>query len=187
VDAATTKVVDARAALFLEDDDDVARRLEGRIDDAQKVTFRSVDGETITLITVFEYMIGNTDMSMFRQHNIRLVRVPSGTIYPVPYDFDYSGLVHARYAVPDKQFGLGTVRDRLYRGPCRPATDLEPFFAKMRNIKADMLALYDSIPELDEKYRRDARQYLEQFYRTIDRPGDVKRAFIDNCGNRAGM
>ena len=187
VEAATKKTVAARAALFLEDDDDVARRLEGRIDDAQKITFRSVDPDTITLLTVFAYMIGNTDMSMFRQHNIRLVRVPSGVLYPVPYDFDYSGLVHTRYAIPDKQFGLVTVRERLYRGPCRTAADFERIFVRMREVKADILALYDSVPPLEEKYRRDARQYLEQFYRTIDRPNDVKRAFLDNCGNRAGM
>jgi hypothetical protein len=187
VDAATKKTVTTRASLFLEDDDDVARRLEGRIDDSQKITFRSVDADTITLLTVVAYMIGNTDMSMFRQHNIRLVRVPAGTIYPVPYDFDYSGLVHARYAVPDKQFGLATVRDRLYRGPCRTTADFERFFARLREVKADVLALYDTIPELEENYRRDARQYLEQFYRTIDRPNDAKRAFVDNCGNRAGM
>jgi hypothetical protein len=187
VEAATKKTVAARAGLFLEDDDDVARRLEGRIDDAQKITFRSVDADTITLLTVVAYMIGNTDMSMFRQHNIRLVRVPTGVLYPVPYDFDYSGLVHARYAVPDKQFGLATVRDRLYRGPCRTGTDLERFFARLREVKAEVLALYDTVPPLEEKYRRDARQYLEQFYRTIDRPNEVKRAFLDNCGNRAGM
>ena len=187
VDAATKKPVASRASLFLEDDDDVARRLEGRIEDLEKVMFRSVDAETITRLTLFEYMIGNTDMSMFRLHNIRLVRTPSGTLYPVPYDFDYSGLVNARYAVPDKQFGLVSVRDRLYRGPCRPAAELEPFLARMREIRADVMALYDSAPGLTDGYRRDAKSYLDQFYRTIERPNDVKRAFVDNCGNRAGM
>jgi hypothetical protein len=187
VDAATKKPVAARAALFLEDDDDVARRLEGRIEDIEKVTFRSVDTETITRLTLFEYMIGNTDMSMFGLHNIRLVRTPSGVLYPIPYDFDYSGVVNARYAVPDKQFGLTSVRDRLYRGPCRPAADLEPFLARMREIRADVMALYDATPGLSQRYRRDAKSYLDQFYRTIDRANDVKRAFVDNCGNRAGM
>ncbi len=187
VDAATKKPVARRAALFLEDDDDVARRLGGRIDDSRKLTFRHVDTDTVTLLTVFAYMIGNTDMSMSLQHNIRLVRTPSGVLYPVPYDFDYAGVVDTRYALPDKQFGLTSVRDRLYRGPCRTASDLQPFFAKMRDVKAEILALYDSIPQLDVKYRRNARQYLEESYKTIDRPSDVRRAFVDPCGNRAGM
>lgn len=187
VDASTKKPIASRAALFLEDDDDVARRMEGRIEDIEKLTFRSVDAETITRLTVFSYMIGNTDMSMFRLHNIRLVRTLSGRLYPIPYDFDYSGLVNARYAVPDKQFGLASVRDRLYRGPCRPAADLEPFLAHLREVRSDVMALYDSTPGLSDGYRRDAKAYLEQFYRTIERPNDVKRAFVDNCGNRAGM
>jgi hypothetical protein len=187
VDAATKKPLSTNPALFLEDDDDVARRLEGRIEDLEKITFRSVDNETITRLTLFAYMIGNTDMSMFRLHNVRLVRTLSGTLYPVPYDFDYAGLVNARYAIPDKQFGLGSVRDRLYRGPCRPAAELEPFLAQMRELRDKVMAVYDLPVGITPGYRRDAKAYLEQFYRTIERPADIKRAFVDNCGNRAGM
>jgi hypothetical protein len=186
VDQATQKPVGSHYALFIEDDDDVARRMEGRIADLLKITFRGVDPETIRLLTIFAYMIGNTDMSMYVLHNIRLVQTPAGTLYPVPYDFDYSGLVNARYAIPDKQFGIASVRERLYRGPCATQAQLEPFFVKFRAVKADVMALYDSVPDLDEKYRRSARSYLEGFYRIIDKPGDVKRAFVDGC-DRAGM
>jgi hypothetical protein len=187
VDAVTKKPLTARPGLFLEDDDDVARRLEGRIEDLEKITFRSVDADTVTLLTLVHYMIGNTDMSMYRLHNIRLVRHRQGTLFPVPYDFDYSGVVNARYAVPDKQFGIASVRERLYRGPCRTAAELEPFLARLREIRNDVMSLYDSVPGLDDRYRRDAKSYIDQFYRMIDRPNDVKRAFIDNCANRAGM
>ena len=38
-----------------------------------------------------------------------------------------------------------------------------------------------------EKFIASGKAYLEQFYRTIDRPGDVKRAFIDGCVKRAYM
>jgi hypothetical protein len=105
----------------------------------------------------------------------------------VPYDFDYSGIVDARYAVPAKQFKLTSVRDRIYRGPCRTAAEFEPFFQKMLAVKAQTLALFDSIPGMDANYRKDSQAYLESFYQTISKPGDVKKAFIDECGNRAGM
>ena len=94
--------------MFIEDDDDVARRMGGRITDQQR-TARSAAStpRPITLMSLFEYMIGNTDMSMFRQHNIRLVQTPASVRYPVPYDFDYSGLVNTRATPsPDKQFGI---------------------------------------------------------------------------------
>lgn len=187
VDAASKNVLESRMAIFIEDDDDVARRLEGRDIETQKLVFRRVDYDTITLLSLFEYLIGNTDMSMFLLHNIVLVQTQSGVIYPVPYDFDYSGLVDTRYAIPAKQFNLTSVRDRLYRGPCRTAAEFEPFFAQMLEAKAQTLALFDSIPGMEPNYRKDAQKYLERFYQTISKPGEIKKAFLDECGNRAGM
>jgi hypothetical protein len=187
VDATNKKPIGTRFGMFIEDEDDVAKRMEGRIVDLAGVTFNRVDPETMVLMSVFEYMIGNTDMSMFKKHNVRLVQTPAGLRFPVPYDFDYSGLVDASYAIPAKHFGLATVRDRLYLGPCRTAAEFEPFFAKFRAIKSEVMAIYDALPGMSPSSRNNAKNYLEQFYRTIDRPGDVKRAFIDNCDNRPYM
>src|SRR5215470_2507241 len=184
VDEATKKPVANRMALFIEDDDDVARRLEGRTIDTQKLVFRQVDYDTATLMTIFEYMIGNTDMSMYLLHNVVLVQTPKKITYPVPYDFDYSGLVDPRYAIPSKQFNISSVRDRLYRGPCRTAAEFQPFFEKFNELKPRVMELYDTIPGMDPGFRRDAQRYLESFYATISRPADVKRAFIDDCNNR---
>lgn len=187
VEAATQKPIANRMALFIEDDDDVARRLEGRIAELQKLVFRQVDYDAVTLMALFEYMIGNTDMSMYLLHNVVLVQRPGKMLIPVPYDFDYSGLVDARYALPAKQFGLTSVRDRLYLGPCRTAAEYEPFFQQMLAVKAQTLALFDTIPALEPNYRKNSQKYLERFYQTISKPSDAKKAFIDGCGNRAGM
>ena len=116
-----------------------------------------------------------------------LVQTPSKKTFPVPYDFDYSGLVDARYAVPSKQFNITSVRDRVYRGPCRTAAEFQPFFDKFIAVKAQVMALFDSISGIDAGFRKDAQKYVEGFYQTISKPGDIKRAFIDECNNRAGM
>jgi hypothetical protein len=187
VDEATKKPIGNRMALFIEDDDDVARRLEGRTIETQKLVFRQTDYDTATLMTIFEYMIGNTDMSMYLLHNVVLVQTPKKTVYPVPYDFDYSGLVDARYAIPAKQFNITSVRDRIYRGPCRSAAELQTFFEKFNEVKPKVMELYDTIPGMDAGFRKDAQKYLDGFYSTINKPGDVKKAFIDDCNNRAGM
>src|SRR6476620_1912810 len=187
VDEATKKPVANRMALFIEDDDDVARRMEGRIIETQKLVFRQTDYDTATLMTIFEYMIGNTDMSMYLLHNVVLVQTPKKTVYPVPYDFDYSGLVDARYAIPAKQFNITSVRDRIYRGPCRSAAELQTFFEKFNELKPKIMAIFDSVPGMDAGYRKDAQKYLEGFYSTISKPGDGKKAFIDEGNNRAGM
>jgi hypothetical protein len=187
VDTESQKVIATRQAIFIEDDDDVAKRMGGRIIETQKLVYRRVDWETVTLMTLLQYMIGNTDWSMYLLHNIVLVQVPKGTIYPVPYDFDYSGLVDARYAIPAKQFNLTSVRDRLYLGPCRPPEELDPFFTRFHAIKDQTYALFDSIPGMEDNYRRSSQKYLDRFYQTISRPNDVKRAFVDGCNKRVGM
>ena len=188
VDSVQSKTLNTHYAMFIEDDDDVARRMSGRISDRTGLLFRNVHADTILLMTLFEYMIGNTDMSMKVQHNVRIVETPENVFYPVPYDFDYSGLVDTSYAAADtKQLGIESVRDRLYRGPCKTAAELEPFFARFRAARPDITALYSALPDMTPSYRKNALKYLDGFYRTIDRRGAVKAAFIDRCDNRQGM
>jgi len=184
VDSVGGKTLTTRYAMFLENDNDVARRMDGRIAEVPRLLFRSLDSEMLLLTTIFEYMIGNTDFSIYALHNFRLVQNQAGIRYAVPYDFDLSGLVHTYYAIPDRAIGIKSVRDRLYRGPCRGVEELEPILAEFRAKKNEVMALYDSLPDLDPEYRREARQYLEEFYSTITRSGLVKRAFVDGCSKR---
>ena len=126
LDAATGKLVAEEAGLFIEDDDDVAKRLEGRITTADKPLFVTIEPASLNLMMLFEYMIGNTDFSIVEQHNVRLVQTPAGRRFVVPYDFDYSGLADADYARPSKALSIVSVRDRLFRGPCRTADEWQP-------------------------------------------------------------
>lgn len=187
IDEKSGKRVATRAALFVEHDDDVARRLGGRASDALRVPFFRTDIDTTMVMTLFEYMIGNTDMSILALHNVRLVETPGRAFLPIPYDFDSSGVVNARYARPGPQLGLSSVRERLYRGPCRTAEQLEEHFARFRAARTEMLRVYDAVPKIQPDYPREARAYLDEFFGTIDRPARVKRAFIDGCNSRAGM
>ncbi|MGC4082347.1 MAG: hypothetical protein QM736_09640 [Vicinamibacterales bacterium] len=114
------------------------------------------------------------------------VRAANGTVYPVPYDFDYSGIVNARYAVPAAALNLPTVRERMYRGPCLKAEELTPYLSPLQGMRASILGVYDTVPGLDADYRNDARHYLDGFFRMLEKPGDVKRAFLDGC-SRATM
>jgi hypothetical protein len=174
--------------VLLEDDDDLAKRLEGRVV-TEPALFNRLDMRSFGLMAMFEYMIGNLDVSIIGQHNVRTIQIPTLTVYPVPYDFDYSGLVDAPYAVPPPgpdYAKLGTVRDRMYRGPCRPESEVQAFLGLFRSIKPDVWAIFDEIPGLDPGKKRRALSYLDDFYRRIDRPAEVKTEFFDPC-IRTGM
>jgi len=186
IDPATKKVSKPRYGLFIEDDDDVAERMDGRIIDDTDITWAMIEPDSSTWLGLFEYMIGNTDMSVVAQHNVRSVETAAGKKRVVPYDFDYSGLVDTTYSVPFAGLNLVSVRDRLFRGPCRTPEELAPYFAKLKELKPQIYALYDDLPDMSASYRKNARGYLDEFYKMVDRPAEVKKNIIDGC-KKLGM
>jgi len=187
VDAASGKPLATRYGMFIEDDSDVARRALARSIELPRTLFKDLEPESLTTMALFEYMIANTDISILKLHNVKLMVTEQRTIYPVPYDFDFSGLVDTPYANPDPKLGIATVRERIYRGPCRSQAEFEAVLGKFRAKKADILALYDSLPDLNAGYRKGARSYLEDFYSIIERPDRVKRALVDGCVRASTM
>jgi hypothetical protein len=44
-----------------------------------------------------------------------------------------------------------------------------------------MLALVDSMRDLEAGTRRDVKDYVDGFFRSIDKPGSIKKTFVDGC------
>jgi hypothetical protein len=187
IDQASDKTITTRQAMFIEDEDDVARRAEGRLAELPRVLFSNLDQDSLNLVMLFAYMVGNTDFSIYTLHNVRLVMTPTRTLYPVPYDFDLSGLVHPPYAIPDRRLGISDVRDRLYRGPCRAPDEFEKPLALFREKRDQVMRLVDSVPGMTQASRQDVRRYLQDFYSSIDRPASVKRTLVDGCKSTPTM
>jgi hypothetical protein len=187
VDEKSKKKGAARYALFIEHENEVARRNEGRIVELPRVSFSDVDSETLTRAMLFEFMIGNTDMSIWALHNIRLMQKSNRTLLIVPYDFDLSGFVHAPYAIPDRKLGLRSVVDRLYRGPCRTTEQIEAAAAPFRAKRGELMSVVEGIRDLESATRAEVKDYLEGFFRTIDKPSSIKKQFVDGCKNGAMM
>jgi hypothetical protein len=171
----------ARYALFIEHENDVARRAEGRVVELPRVVFKDLEDQTLTRMMLFEYMIGNTDFSIWALHNVRIVQKPDRTLLGVPYDFDLSGLVHAPYATPDRRLGLRSVVDRRYRGPCRSTDEFDAAAAPFRAKHAEMLALIGGMRDLDQSLRGEMKEYVEGFFRAIDKPASIKKTLVDGC------
>jgi hypothetical protein len=186
VDQATGQPAGTRHAMFIEDEGDVAKRMEGRIVELPRLLFKDVDTDTLLPMMIFEYMIGNTDFSIYALHNVRLVQRPDKSIHPVPYDMDFSGLVHASYAVPDRALMLTSVRDRMYRGPCRKQEQIDPYIANFVAKKEVLRALPDSIPGLDKSSRDDTKSYLDGFFSAIKTTKDARRLFVE-CADKSTM
>jgi hypothetical protein len=167
--------------LFIEHENDVARRAEGRVVELARVVFSDIESETLTRMMLYEYMIGNTDMSIWALHNVRLMQKPDRTLLVVPYDFDLSGFVHAPYAIPDRRLGLRSVLERMYRGPCRNTDEFDSAAAPFRAKRTEVLALVDSMRDLEPAVRGEMKDYVAGFFRMIDKPASIKKALVDAC------
>lgn len=182
VDAAGKRDTLTRHAFFVEDKPALAARIGGKVFDMQEVHDENTERDQTTLVTVFQYFIGNTDWSVWALHNILLVELPPEP-FPtaIPFDFDWSGVANAPYAKPDYRLKIRTVRERLYRGYCRPVEELEPVFALFNQKKDEIYALYQTQEGLTEETRRKALEYFDEFYKTINDPKAVEREFIRSC------
>lgn len=181
VDARSKKKLSTHSALFLEHENDVARRLSGREAKLEHMPFDQFDRNALTTTMMLEYMLGNTDYSIWTLHNVVIVQDKKRKFYPVAYDFDLSGMVHAPYAAPDPRLSLKSVTDRLYRGPCRTLDEFDAAAEPFRAHKVDMLAAIDAVGDLDGAHKREMKDYLDSFFRRIATPESIKKTFVDGC------
>ncbi len=172
------KALGTRTGMFLEDDTDVARRLEGRTVKLQRLMFDDMDADSLMPAMIFEFMVGNTDVSLYALHNVTIVQKPDRSLHLIPYDFDLSGLVNPPYAVPARGLLIKSVTDRLYRGPCRNQERVDPYVANFVAKREIIRGLPEQIPGISKQGRDDARNYIDSFYGAIKTPKDVKGLFV---------
>ncbi len=138
----------------------------------------------MTFVNLFQYMIGNTDWSIPRCHNIKLMVPKNDTLaqpFAIPYDFDYCGLVDASYAVPDERFEIPSVRDRLYRGFPRTFNELQAVVDVFNEKKESILYYINHFDLCSTRCRKAMIAYLEQFYETISSRKKIQSIFISNA------
>ena len=145
---------------------------------------RSADAMEIATLDLFEYAIGNTDWSVVKGHNMLLVEVRGGLVTPVPYDFDFSGLVDAEYASVSPKLGTSSVRQRIFRGVCRPDTDWDAAFGHFAARREAVLRLADEIPDLQPRAACRRHRLFESSFATFASPERRETEVIDAC--RAG-
>lgn len=159
-----------RYGFLLEDVDALAARLGGVALEAREVHPLQLDPVASVQQELFQYMVGNTDFSAVFSHNTELVGLPNGTYQAVPYDFDFAGIVDARYAMPDTSLGTRSVRERVYRGFCRPGVDWTAIYAHFSERRAAFEAVIRGLPELDARAADRAVRYLDDFFKTLESP-----------------
>lgn len=140
--------------------------------------------DEMLLVSMFQYMIGNGDYSVVGRHNIKLLGMPefgSKGYTPVPYDFDYSGMVNAYYAEPGENLGISSVTQRYYLGPCAEEEAWLRTMQHMEEHREEIMDLLHSFPYLDEKEKNRVIAYIEKYYLSAATPRFIKEKLEKTC------
>lgn len=138
----------------------------------------------IDKLTIFNYMIGNSDYSITGRHNIKILKSQDHTKpmpKAIPYDFDYSGFVNAYYAVPGENLGIKSVTERYYLGACRTDSVYNETIAYFKSIKPEIIALISNNLYLSDRSKKEALDYIESFYTEITLPRFFDRRLRSTC------
>lgn len=176
-------------AFFLEDIGLAASRHGMSWLDIPSQWLDDLDSKQVTLISLFQYMVGNTDWSMLMSqedtrccHNVALLRGEGDDHNTaLPFDFDHAGLVNAPYAEPDERLGIRQVTQRLYRGLCIHNDQLPNAIDIFNDRRPELEALFtrDDLPF--PKARARALRYIDGFYEIINDPEKLEKNVIGAC------
>lgn len=187
VDSASGKPMTTRYAFIQEDPARMSARLGGKILAIKGAGPGDTQPGAMVTMSLFEYLIGNTDWSISGLHNVELfARNDGNDPFPIARDFDFAGLVNARYATVDPRLPIRTVRNRLYRGYCAPNEEYPKAFALFDSKKEAIYGLYhDKVGSLlPPDLVTETLKYFDDFYKTIDNPKNAKSDIIEACAGK---
>jgi hypothetical protein len=173
---------------FIEPAEMLASRTNSLQIKPRAITQKNIFPKVMDRLAIFNYMIGNYDWAVPNQHNIvilkPLVYESLGLALAIPYDFDWTGLVNASYAIPAEVVGTQNVRERLFLGVCRSKAvyqeDLEIFLKK----KDEFYRVINEFPYLDKNAKKDMILYLDEFYDKLEGRRDlIIDILLNSCKN----
>lgn len=150
--------------LLIEDTAQLRARIQAeKKENAYSLPRERFNKNQVKIVSLFNYMIGNSDWSISGMRNVKVLLRNEKCIL-VPYDFDFSGLVDAPYTVLKAEHGIASARDRVFLGFEEDSQDLK---STMRYFKKKRKEITDVIKDCTLLSRRDKKimlRYIDSFY-----------------------
>ena len=174
--------------VLIEHRDQLAARRSREYVEIPKTTVDSLDPVHTNIVSLYQYLIGNTDFSPVQGspgepccHNHVLFAQQAEPLVSIPYDFDNTGIVDADHAGPNPRFGLRGVTQRLYRGRCVNNHLLPQTFELFREKRAEINSLIRNLDGMSNNSRRKTLSFVNGFYDVIEDPKKVERFLVKAC------
>jgi len=174
-------------AFFIEPVEILGERIKAIEVESLKLSQKNILPQMMDRMAIFNYMIGNTDWSVPNQHNCKVLSSLdynyAGIGIIVPYDFDYSGLVDADYAIPFEDLGIESVRERKYVGICRTEDIFVNALKEFTDKKEALYKVINDFQLLNEKEKSKMIGYLDSFYANFDQNNSVAKDILRDCNS----
>ena len=135
-----------------------------------------------TLVTIFQYMIGNTDWSIPNYHNIKMLipkDSPQVKPYIVPYDFDYAGAVNTPYAAPNESRPITNVTERFYMGLPRTFEMVKVVTDSFMAERATFNNMIKDWSLLNSFHKKEMSGFIDDFYKVLESDRSIRLTFVD--------
>lgn len=166
---------------FIEDVDDLAIHLQRSAFAATGARFEDLETEPLSMLSMFEYFIGNTDWSIAGLHNVALLRDSTARTVPVAFDFDWTGAVDPSYAFPDKSLPIHSVTERLYRGNCMTPEQFTTVVDRFRAKRDAIDAIFTRLPQLSPDRVKQMRRFYGDFWKATDDSRGFQKEIARDC------
>lgn len=150
------------------------KQLEDRLgleecEDCLGVQPDQLNREAESMHAVFQYMIGNADFNLSMVRNLKLLGNGSSQgLIPVGYDFDFSGLVMANYAVAASHLGQTQIGDRVFLGLQVDDATIEATLATVESQRDELFQIIRDQRALTGQARAEMRIYLKSFFEHLE-------------------
>jgi len=180
---------EVQPAFFLESDNEVAERLSMEPIKPPTIDPAQLDSKHASVFTLYQYLIANTDWSMLKGpgsepccHNGKVIITPGTTNgwIVLPYDFDQAGLINTKYSMPAEGLGIRSVKQRIFRGRCLNLRHLDESIEKFNELRPQIEEALNP-PEIDQRSRKSALKYIDDFYEIVNDPKKRKKEIEDDC------
>lgn len=160
---------ETRYGFIIESKKELAERLGGvECEDCYNPSPDVISGKDMGITAIYQYMIGNADWDIPMVKNLALIKMKDGQMIPVPYDFDFAGLVNTDYAIPNPNYGLTSIRDRVYLGTELNNNQMRALLNYFVDKRKDLERIVKDLKPLKFIDRQEVLGYLNEFYDQAD-------------------
>ncbi|MDF1863990.1 MAG: hypothetical protein P1U70_04125 [Saprospiraceae bacterium] len=138
-----------------------------KVENTLGLTVGQFDQKALKMTSIFEYFIGNADWDLKIAKNVKVVQ-KNGKLIPIPYDFDFSGFVNAPYSIPNPDYGLASVQERVYLGAPTDIGFLHSTLLIFYGKKDEFKKTIKKFKYLDSVSKNESIAYLNSFFEDLE-------------------